>query len=306
MTRFRLAQVAIGAYIALVSCQYLVLAQDNSLLSYDSSSNFSDYEQRFADLEAELQSLRNSRSSGCGTCCRRCPEPHLDAGAEVVFLAPHSTTGLGPSGIAFFPSDELFASWRTWLGYTGSNGLGLRARYWEFDHLVTNNINVFTYDLDTYVADLELTYFTEIGRNWEVLLSGGVRHVSFDEERTSLAPTVLVNSDLTGVVIGSEVARDLTCGLRGYGIARAAAVFGDMSVPVIRPNGPLFDNRLSYMWESQLGLEYCRDTCMGELSLRLGAEVQYWDDMTYKFNVSEWAPESIGFVGIVTGFTLRY
>ncbi len=304
MTRFLPVKVAVGALLALVS--HSCLAQGYSLLSNsnDSSGHINDYESRLADLEAELQSLRNGRSRGCGTRCRCCLGPHLDAGAEVAFLAPHSTTGLAPSGTAFFASDELFASWRTWLGYTGSNGFGLRTRYWEFDNLAT--FGVFTYSLDTYVLDLELTYTTAIKHNWEVLLSGGVRHMSFDEERFTGVSTSFVNSDLTGVVVGGEVTRDLTGGLRGYGIARAATVFGELTGEV--PSGfvVLVDNRLSTMWESQIGLEYVRDTRLGELALRFGTEVQYWDDMTYKFNGSAIAPESIGFVGFVSGLSLRY
>jgi hypothetical protein len=115
---------------------------------------------------------------------------------------------------------------RAEVRYTGPNGLGVRARYWEFDHLATNDLNAFTYGLDAYTTDLELTYSKLIGDDWDVLLSGGVRHFGFREERTALA-TSSVKSDLTGLVVGAEVKRALIGNFRGYGLARAATVFGN-------------------------------------------------------------------------------
>jgi hypothetical protein len=304
MTRFRMLALAVIACLTLSACR--CPAEDDSLLT----DNFA---QRLADLEAEVDFLRSSqaqagsRSCGHNCGCLCCPVPHWEVGAEVAFLSPHSTTGLGPSGIAYFASPGLFPSWRTWLGYTGSKGLGLRARYWEFNHVVTGT--VFTYALDTYVLDLEMTYSKVIGSDWNVLLSGGVRHVGLREGRTINAATAIVNTDSTGVLVGGEITRNLIGGLRGYGVARAAAVFGNMRGEVPPGFIVLFDNRLVCMWEAQLGVEYSRETQMGELSLRVGAEVQHWDEATYKNNGPPANPlvdaESIGFVGIVTGLTLR-
>jgi hypothetical protein len=273
--------------------------------------NYSLYEQRLADLESEVEFLRDlqkqKHAAPYQTCddWYSCQPAHLDFGAELAFLAPNSTTGLGPSGIAFFPSTETFPSWRLWLGYTGPKGLGVRARYWEFDHLATNDLNAFTYGLDAYTADLELTYSKLIGNDWDVLVSGGVRHFGFREERAALA-TSFVKSDLTGLVVGAEVNRALIGNLRGYGLARAATVFGNLSGEVPPGFVVYLESRHAFMWESQLGLEYCRETRCGELSLRLGAEVMHWDSVSYKeISVTHSAAESVGLVGLVTGITIR-
>lgn len=312
MTRLRVLTVSISAYLAIAACT--CLAQEGRLVASDSGFDPSNYEQRLADLEAEMQLLRSAQSqnrpygcdNNCGRCCRCCPAPHWDVGAEATFLALSSTTNLGPAG-SFFRSDKLLPSWRTWLGYTGSNGLGLRARYWDFDHIETNSINTFTYSLDTFVADLELTYSKVIGGDWDVLLSGGVRHVGFNEERTWITVTTwTVHSHLTGVVVGGEITRDLIGHLRGYGVARAAVVFGGLRGDLPAGFIVLSDNRPVFMWEAQLGLEYRRDTRIGEVSLRLGVEAQVWNDVTFiRSSSSGVDAESIGFVGIVTGLTLR-
>jgi hypothetical protein len=67
-------------------------------------------------------------------------------------LPPAPPAGSGfrqrEGGIAFFPSSGMSPNWRSWIGYTGANALGLRLRYWEFDHLVTNTVNAFTYGFD--------------------------------------------------------------------------------------------------------------------------------------------------------------
>ena len=307
MSNFRHIVVTAAALVAVVAT--VGLAEQVRLSA--SETEFSDYDLRLAELEAEMQILRATHSrSGrkpCGRCGDRCNcrPSHFDVGAEVAFLSPHSTTGLGPSGSAFFPSTGMSPSWRTWLSYTGSNGLGLRARYWEFDHHITNNLNIFTYDLDAFTIDLEVTYSKLIGGDWDVLLSGGVRHFGFNEVRTFLSPST-VDSDLTGVVIGGELKRNLIGGLRGYGVTRGSAVFGDLEGEVPPGFVVVLENRHAVMWEAQLGLEYCRETSLGALSLRLGAEVMHWDSVSYKRiagTVS--ADESVGMVGIVTGFTLR-
>ena len=312
MTRFRLVQITVSAFVALATCT--CLAQQDRLVASDAGYGFSNYEQRLADLEDVVQSLQSEQlGTGSHDCCRDygrcptcCPAPGIDGGGEVVFLAPHSTTGLGPQGIAFFPSGQVFATWRTWLGYTFANGVGARIRYWEFDHSVANNLNVFLYELDAYVLDVELTYSKVFGDEWDVVLSGGVRHLGIDETRVGLNNFRRnVNSDLTGVVVGGEVGRRLIGGLRGYGIARASVLFGDALITDPNTTIPI-DSKSSFLWETQVGLEYRRDTRIGVLAWRVGAEVQYWDSVSYRENGSATPfTESIGLVGVVTGLTLR-
>ncbi len=270
-------------------------------------------EARLTALENEVEQLRGSHgqqgsefldtNSVCGFNCQCCPQRRLEVGAEIVFLEPHSTTGLGPSGIAFFPSIDLQPSWRTWAGISNPNGIGFRGRYWEFDQFMPNTLNAFTYSLDVFVVDLETTFSKQIG-DWSVLVSGGLRHVEFREDRFGLT-NAFVNTNLTGIVVGGELSRPLTPWLSTFGVVRAANVYGEMSGEI--PTGfiVVFDSVHSMMWETQLGVEITRKTRFGQIRLRSGVEAQHWDDITYKFaGGGARTHESIGLFGLFAGLTI--
>ena len=285
-------------------------AQQFTQASAELGPTMTPIEQRLASLENEVEYLRRlqaapnnaSADAACNTQFTCCPKRRFEIGAEAVFLSPHSTTGLGPGGIAFFPSVDYFESWRGWIGFSNENGVGLRGRYWEFDHLVTNNLNAFIYGLDTYVADLEATLNQRFG-NWDVQLSGGIRYVNFHEDRTFITRS-FVDSELIGIVLGGEVKRPLANGVRGFGVVRVASVYGDLTGEVPPGFVVLLDNVHSMMWEGQLGMEITRQTRLGDISLRSGVEFQRWDDITYKQIAGTTSThESIGLVGFFTGLS---
>ena len=120
---------AAGTLLALASSD--AFAQQDQFLGSHTGRD-SSYEQRLTDLEAELSSLRSERlsyragrcSGKCGRCRKCCPSPCFDFSAELLFLSPHSTNGLGTSGPGRFPNNEVFASWRTSISYTFAGGVG--------------------------------------------------------------------------------------------------------------------------------------------------------------------------------------
>ena len=299
----------LGLFLCLIVGTNNVEAQQLTATSPEVEQTLTPIEQRLASLENEVEYLRRTQDepnnvsidAACNTQSTCGPNRRFEFGAEAVFLSPHSTTGLGPAGIAAFPSVGYFESWRGWIGFSNENGVGLRGRFWEFDQLVDNNQNAFTYGLDTYIADLEATMSRRFG-NWDVQLSGGIRYVDFHEDRTFVSSS-FVDSELIGVVLGGEVKRPLANGVRGFGVVRMASVYGDLTGEV--PNGfvVVLDNVHSMMWEAQLGMEFSRQTRLGDVSLRSGVEIQHWDDITYKqISGTTSTNESIGLLGFFAGF----
>ncbi|HWC91092.1 MAG TPA: Lpg1974 family pore-forming outer membrane protein [Pirellulales bacterium] len=117
------------------------------------------------------------------TCVRN---PGFVGGVEVLFLkpfqgfkAPASTLGVANPQTASFNYD---AAQRYWLGYVLDDGLGLRARYFDFDRgavpasqtvgAATQNING---TVRSRQLDLELTQQVAF-RRWSLLTFGGMRY----------------------------------------------------------------------------------------------------------------------------------
>jgi hypothetical protein len=268
-------------------------------------------EERIAVLENELRLLQESASltdgtrqqPACESCCTCCPSNRFQIGADVLFLRPHSSTGLGPEGIAYFANNEIFPSWRAWIGLNGPNGVGVRLRHFEFDQILIAAGDSF--GLDTKITDLELTCRKQFGE-WNVLVSGGARYVNFHEDRfiNGQNASRFVDTDLTGIVIGGEIARPLFCGISGYGIVRSAAAYGDMTGQVPQGNVVVLDEVQSFMWEAQLGLEMQRMTGLGNMTVRFGVEAQNWDDISFKaVSGTNSVRESIGLFGFVGGLS---
>ena len=182
----------------------------------------------------------------------------------------------------------------------------MRARYFEFDHTIDNDLNTHLYRLDAFTCDLELTYLLATDRNWSLLLSGGCRHFEFDDASV-LTAAVTTSSEMTGIVVGGEA----SCGLNRqsgwirdcphchsvrpnrYGLLKCSTIGQRHGVHVGNAN------------RSRIRTEFLE---LVDVALRVGAEAQYWDDVTYRENDGAGSTpfsESIGLVGFVTGLTIR-
>jgi len=261
------------------------------------------YQDRLASVEAELASLRArldesgplGEDGGCddgGACCgdwrEQARAPGWYAGFEFVFLKPHynnntallhddpggasaATTpseafdlGINVASVPFDSDYEL--SPRLWLGYTGEEGLGLRGRYWQFEHSddpVTFNSTLFRegfavagtfplfgfaaavgpgsqltafHRLDLQTFDLELTQELNWCRS-QVTLGGGLRYVR-NKQRYEAVGSVLnvpldsVSFDQSFEGFGPTVALDFVRPICNsawaiYGSGRASALFGE-------------------------------------------------------------------------------
>ncbi|MFH1264921.1 MAG: hypothetical protein ABIK89_04295, partial [Planctomycetota bacterium] len=105
-------------------------------------------EDRLAALEAELAALsarldRLPTDCSGGFCSPSCQPSGPYAGYAFVFAKPHfsenasyricDTNARRDTLVPFSYDHELTP--RVWFGYVGPSGLGLRYRYWQFDHM---------------------------------------------------------------------------------------------------------------------------------------------------------------------------
>ncbi|MGH7129638.1 MAG: Lpg1974 family pore-forming outer membrane protein, partial [Planctomycetaceae bacterium] len=89
--------------------------------------------------------------TGCGTCCGPCQNRGgFSAGIDLLYLQPRlnrdpaffiTRGGAAVDSEVTFDRDYEFSP-RIWLGYTGSNGMGGRIRYWEFDDDTSENFTI--------------------------------------------------------------------------------------------------------------------------------------------------------------------
>ena len=158
-----------------------------------------------ASLRAEIDSLHqrmdagltagyeNGGHGGCDACCHggcgceydRCYRSEgWIAGAELLWLKPHHGNGVGRSSEYVLDDPPLFGvggidadfevSPRFWIGYVGCDGLGVRVRYWEFDHDSSQNVvtsggeaEAVFHGWNTWVLDLEVTDSAKLGCYWD-------------------------------------------------------------------------------------------------------------------------------------------
>jgi hypothetical protein len=261
---------------------------------------------RIAELEHTLHNGGGCSSCGghgdsCGDCCGDscgccdpcCRPSGVIGGAEITFLKVHTALGVGVESDYDF---DYEASPRLWAGYQGSDGLGWRVRYWEFDHQQANALaggrtDIFAYD--TYLFDIEFVDSMSLGCYWDATISAGFRYMDFNVAylTTDATGAVEANSQVysnnsIGLTLGGELRRCIGNGLAGFVNTRASVMMGDedeyRTLTVAAPF-TLFDTELDniyYIWEAQAGVQWTRELqdC-GYLFARAAVEVQIWDNV---------------------------
>ena len=130
-------------------------------------------------------------SGGCncggGTC--GCFEPCCHSSgawisAELLYFRYHRADGVRVGTAE--PEDQVEFDFemtpRLTAGFVGSDGLGARVRFWEFDHNAQavegggSQLSV-----DTYTFDLEVFDTFCLNRNWDLEIAAGVRYTEFLE-----------------------------------------------------------------------------------------------------------------------------
>ncbi len=239
-------------------------AQQMDMISY---SEYESLVQRIEQLEAQLAS-----HGGDGACDAgpqwTCRTPGIVAGGEITWLKVFDTEGQG-SNFAYQ------AAPRFWLGYQFEGGLGMRARYFEYDKQASTPGSNFYDGFHMVNFDLEVTDTFDLGK-WSGLISGGVRFTEYREEYNAAGTDFeeLAGSNI-GLVLGIEGYRPITDNVYLFGLTRGSVSIADKRV---NDAGTILGNDYSFfIWELQLGAEYRYHLCgTSYLFARAAAEAQVW------------------------------
>ena len=232
-------------------------------------AQFASLQERLDEVEAQLARYRNGASFEASygdevDYDSACSTPGLLFGAEIAFLKPHHSEGQTQGY-------DYEATPRIWIGWQTESGLGLRARWFEFDGVSTNPAS-FYQDLNMMLLDLEVTDTFTLGSKWSGVLSGGFRYAEYREERS--AQTFNEMDGAMGLVAGVELYRPITCNVSLFGMGRTSFLYADsISLNGVKGN----DDYTFAVSELQLGAEY-RRVLSGTTYLfaRAAAEAQFW------------------------------
>jgi hypothetical protein len=213
-------------------------------------------------------------------------------------------------------SFDLKAAPRFTVGYVAPNGIGIRARWWEFSQRqIADAPNPGDFiDVDTYNIDVELFHDMELNDIFDMEISGGVRYNEFSEElRDALNPgdRFLNEFDGIGLLAALEFRAHLYCNSAVFSRVRAAGVVGDKYVQDNTGNTQLNDT-VQGMYELTAGYEYSRTLQSGAIFFaEVAGELQHWQNFSSGYedlNSSRdfgGSPADVGFAGVVLSAGIR-
>lgn len=174
-------------------------------------------------------------------------------GGDLLFLKGYQSGGA-------FGDLNFEAGFRFWATWQRPDGLGIRARYFDYDQ--ANGADA----IDTDQFDLEVIDSFQLGCNWTLIVGGGIRYMDL---------TTSVGDDFHGLgpVLTAELYRTINCNTQLYAITRySILVDGGTNA------GGLQDPTISTL-EMQLGIQRTRELASGALAFgRVGWEAQQYDD----------------------------
>lgn len=225
---------------------------------------------------------------GCG------PQRSVYGSYELTVLQPQISVPL--LGLGF--GDDYLTGHRLILGAENSNGIGGRIRYWTFDqsiNAVTGPPVTVAINMD--VLDGEVTMREHLC-SFDMLLSGGFRY-----GRAGFSPAGPQGNgpgefyyEGIGPTVALEAQRHFgDRGLYLIGNFRGSQLFGQISN---NNNGPITDDELYTVLESQLGLGWSRQMNRGILDLRAVWENQSWLNDNFPGS-------NFGFTGFTLGAQVR-
>ena len=265
---------------------------------------YSGLEQRLAALEAQIASQQGVRSAsyldegGAATTnpCD-CPSNYSceNGGAyfefHMLWMRPHINEDLAGK-----LSEEHYFSPRWILGYEDACGIGVRTRYWRFDHAVDADAQD-SIRIGMDVLDVEATNRFHFRRT-DLVVGGGIRIADMDLEDLDGDN---VGLDALGLTLAADVRTQLWQYCRNrwawvYG-GRIAVMGGDWGgdndfVDTIGPAEVRDDNLMVH--ELYAGLEYGYAYSRYDLYTRVTFEMQNWHSDVLA-DLTE--TDSIGFVG---------
>ncbi|HPM80026.1 MAG TPA: hypothetical protein PLF81_04975 [Candidatus Anammoximicrobium sp.] len=218
----------------------------------DVEAAFASQQQEIDSLRAELASLRSMGGDEgdkltSGDCCGY--GSGLEGGLELLYLDVYANHGgeQTATGNAWFDGFDFTAAGRFWFGYQGPNGLGVRARYYNFDgdSVVANQF------VDLQMYDLEMTAKHE-ACNFDFLFIGGLRggEIDWSDEEGWGA----FGFDGIGPTLGLQARRPLFRSVAAVAGVRYSALFGNIN----DEQGDQANDCVTHITEVQLGVEWRR------------------------------------------------
>jgi len=295
------------AAILVVSCHASQLQADSpkavELASFDCETN------------TACEEIVGCEDDGCEWC-----EQSWIFEAEATFLRYHRADGLRIGDDA--PTENVGpnrfnAAPRATLAYITPGGLGLRSRWWSFDHQLAAVEGLPSrLDVDTYNIDLELFEQFQLNDAWDFDVSAGMRYNSFDEKQLDLVGETesrSVSFDGCGVLLGVEAKRYIYCGAL-FARARASLLMDDQTRVNVGTGTEVLSDVSVAQTEFALGYEFTRMLdCGSTFYLRTGGEYQSWSNYSSNYNTAVVDPEQswvgssdIGFAGFTVAAGLLY
>lgn len=256
-----------------------------------------DFDARLRRLESALR--QSSRHSATATrpqtsATRQADDSGLFGSIEVTFLKPR-ISGVQPafgSGTGRMLDAEHETALRYVLGYKGESGLGLRARYWSFDH-VADFVAPYApahLGINVQSADTEIVS-TQNSQGTRFEFAAGVRYgkLEYFNDGVTFFGAGGVTFEGVGPTIAIDIRREVAdTGLTLFGNLRGAALVGDISNNSLLlniPAGNISDEWMTVL-ENQLGVSWRTDV-FRETTLILQAawETQHWQNNTLSDDV---------------------
>lgn len=240
----------------------------------DVEAAFASQQQEIDSLRAELTSLRSMGGdegdkltsgdcSGYGS--------GLEGGLGLLYLDVYANHGgeRTANGYSWFDGFDFTVAGRYWFGYQGPNGLGVRARYYNFDgdSVAANQF------VDLQMYDLEMTAKHE-ACNFDFLFIAGVRGGEIDWSREDFGGyPEAYGFDGIGPTLGLQASRPLFGSLSAVAGVRYSALFGNTKRLDIDYQA---DDTVLHITEVQLGVEWRR----GMFVARAMYEYQWYNGLS--------------------------
>jgi hypothetical protein len=192
-------------------------------------------------------------SDNCGGCNT------WTVAGEILILKPYQSDGN-------YGDFNHEAGYRLWAAWQRPDGLGLRARYFDYQQTAANGDNI---DLNT--LDFEVIDSLQLGCNWTLLVGGGLRYLNLNSNAANNGIDIFAGY---GPVVTAELYRTINCNTQLYAITRYSILIDD-GANVPRGQQDVCMATL----DIQLGIQRTRELASGALAFgRLGWESQQYDD----------------------------
>ena len=287
-------------------------------------------ENRIQRLESQLNQVQQySDSNSYGMLDQQLQQQDAGTGrlfgsVEVAFLKPHLAGAPAAFASAGVASKIINGTWipnvRYVLGYRGDSGLGVRARYWSYQHTFNyvppyqaQLVPPFTpavFGIRMEAIDTEATLDQQL-RHFDVQLSGGIRYgnLQYRSDVATLFGVGTVTFEGVGPTMSLGGRRNLgDSGVSLFGNVRGSMLFGHInnSAPLVYMPAGSYRNEVMTIAENQMGVAWTRNLASTwQFEVRTAWETQYWMSSTLSDDVYG-IGSNLALTGPTIALELRY